>query len=106
LAGAAGVALAAVAAHRIESPALVSASTMLILHAGAAIALLAAGALVGRMFVTALMLFAVSLFAGDIALNTFTEHHLFPMAAPTGGSLLIASWIAVAGLGICALSRA
>ena len=42
LAGAAGVALAAVAAHRIESPALVSASTMLILHAGAAIALLAA----------------------------------------------------------------
>ena len=105
LAGAAGVALAAVAAHRIESPALVSASTMLVLHAGAALALTGAGATLARLVVAAIMLFAVSLFAGDIALHTFTEHHLFPMAAPTGGSLLIASWLAVSGIGICALSR-
>ncbi len=42
------------------------------------------------------MLAAVTLFSGDIALNTLAERHIFPNAAPTGGSLLIASWLAVA----------
>ena len=42
------------------------------------------------------MLAAVALFGGDIALHTLTGSHIFPMAAPTGGSLLIASWLVVA----------
>ncbi len=36
------------------------------------------------------------LFAGDIALRALAGQRLFPMAAPTGGSLLIAAWLAFA----------
>ena len=36
------------------------------------------------------------LFAGDLALRQYAGHGLFPMAAPTGGTLLIASWLALA----------
>jgi uncharacterized membrane protein YgdD (TMEM256/DUF423 family) len=100
LAGAAGVALAAVAAHKVESPALATAAMMLMLHATAAVALLALASCLSRARLwtglAAFMLAAVSLFSGDIALHMMTGAHLFPMAAPTGGSLLIASWIGVA----------
>jgi uncharacterized membrane protein YgdD (TMEM256/DUF423 family) len=100
LAGAAGVALAAVAAHKVESPALATAAMMLMLHAGAAIALLATAAHLARtgwwVKLAAFMLAAATLFSGDIALHTMSGSHIFPMAAPTGGSLLIASWLCVA----------
>ena len=106
LLGAAGVSLAAVAAHRVESPALATAATMLMIHAvaGITIATLAAAAQNPKRWsaIAVLMLAAVTLFSGDIALNTMAGFHLFPMAAPTGGSLLIASWLAVA---ICALAE-
>ncbi|MBX9683437.1 MAG: DUF423 domain-containing protein [Hyphomicrobium sp.] len=100
IAGAAGVGLAAVAAHRIESPALATAATMLMIHAVgvlglAAIAQRAASTGVW-LSIAALMLIAVSLFSGDIALNTVAGRHIFPMAAPIGGSTLIVSWVAVA----------
>ncbi len=100
LAGAAGVALAAVAAHKVDSPALATAATMLMIHAGAAVAIAAMATRVSQpsryCTVAALMLAAVALFSGDIALNTLAGRHIFPLAAPTGGSLLIASWLAVA----------
>jgi uncharacterized membrane protein YgdD (TMEM256/DUF423 family) len=100
LAGAAGVALAAVAAHKVDSPALATAAMMLMLHAVAAIALLAMARSLRLtqwwLRLAALMLAAVTLFSGDIALHTLTGSHIFPMAAPTGGSLLIASWLGVA----------
>jgi uncharacterized membrane protein YgdD (TMEM256/DUF423 family) len=106
LLGAAGVALAAVAAHRVESAALVAASTMLLVHAAAAIALTASAALSRLCFIaSATMLFAASLFAGDVAFNTLAGSHLFPMAAPTGGSLLIASWLFVAVIGVLSMRR-
>ena len=100
LAGAVGVALAAAAAHQVDSPALATAATMVMIHAGAVLAI-AAVALRSEnsrrwTSVGAVMFAAVTLFGSDIALNTFAGHHLFPMAAPTGGSLLIASWLAVA----------
>jgi len=106
LLGAAGVALAAVAAHRVESPALIAASTMLLVHAAAAISLTASLSL-SRLRTTAagLMLFAASLFGGDVALHTLAGSHLFPMAAPTGGSLLIASWLFVAVIGVVSMRR-
>ena len=37
-----------------------------------------------------------SLFAGDLTLRHYAGNGLFPMAAPTGGTLLIASWLALA----------
>jgi uncharacterized membrane protein YgdD (TMEM256/DUF423 family) len=100
LAGAAGVALAAVAAHKVDSPALATAAMMLMLHATAAVALLALASRLAQsgwwLKLAGFMLAAVSLFSGDIALHTLSGSHIFPMAAPTGGSLLIASWLSVA----------
>ena len=39
---------------------------------------------------------APALFAGDLTLRQYAGHGLFPMAAPTGGTLLIVSWLALA----------
>jgi uncharacterized membrane protein YgdD (TMEM256/DUF423 family) len=35
-------------------------------------------------------------FAGDVFARAFIGHRLFPMAAPTGGAILIAAWLALA----------
>ena len=106
VAGAAGVALAAVAAHKVESPALATAAMMLTIHAAAAVGIVALAMRTGRenlwQAAAVLMLAAASLFSGDVALHTLSGTHVFPMAAPTGGSLLIASWLIVAGLAIAA----
>jgi uncharacterized membrane protein YgdD (TMEM256/DUF423 family) len=45
------------------------------------------------------------LFAGDIALRAFAGHRLSPMAAPTGGTIMIVSWLAFAVAAIVGLSR-
>ena len=101
LMGAAGVALAAVAAHRVPTPAMASAAQMLMVHA---VAVLAIAAWAVRSMTAGgwwrgsarVMLLGVALFAGDIALKGFEVGQLFPMAAPIGGSLTIAAWLLVA----------
>lgn len=104
LVGAAGVALAAVAAHKVESPAVATAAQMLMVHAAAAvgIAALAAQGCSGGGLVPAgaLMLAAVCLFAGDVTVHALTGSHLFAYAAPTGGSLTILSWLVLAVLAL------
>jgi uncharacterized membrane protein YgdD (TMEM256/DUF423 family) len=102
LAGAAGVALAAVAAHKVESPALVTAANMLMIHAGAALALVAVTAALRSqvwLWPAGLMLAAVVLFSGTIAANTLSPFSAPVMLAPIGGSLTILSWVLVAILG-------
>jgi uncharacterized membrane protein YgdD (TMEM256/DUF423 family) len=97
--GAAGVALAAVAAHRVESPALVTAANILMIHAAAGVGIAAIAAQARSKWLAAagaLMLAAVALFAGDVTYHTLTATHIFPYAAPAGGSLAILSWIGVA----------
>jgi uncharacterized membrane protein YgdD (TMEM256/DUF423 family) len=37
-----------------------------------------------------------ALFAGDVAARAWLGHRLFPMAAPTGGMVLIAAWLLLA----------
>jgi uncharacterized membrane protein YgdD (TMEM256/DUF423 family) len=37
-----------------------------------------------------------TLFAGDVSARALIGHRLFPMAAPTGGTILIAAWLALA----------
>lgn len=100
LTGAAGVALAAIAAHKVESPAIATAAQMLMIHAAAAVAILAAGARAGfgraGELLAAVMLAAVALFSGDVTVHAITGSHIFPMAAPTGGSTLIGCWLALA----------
>lgn len=101
LMGAAGVALAAVAAHRLPTPALASAAQMLMVHA---VAVLAVSAWAVRSVHAAgwwrvaarVMLLGVALFAGDVALRAFEAGQLFAKAAPIGGSLTIVSWLLVA----------
>ena len=100
LMGAAGVALAAASAHGADASRLASASAMLLFHASAilaTIALLARGLLHGGIGLVAAFGFAIgaALFAGDLTLRQYAGHALFPMAAPTGGMVMIASWLAV-----------
>jgi uncharacterized membrane protein YgdD (TMEM256/DUF423 family) len=44
-----------------------------------------------------------ALFAGEIALRAFVGYRLFPMAAPTGGVVLILAWLALTVAAILAL---
>jgi uncharacterized membrane protein YgdD (TMEM256/DUF423 family) len=39
---------------------------------------------------------ATALFAGDLTMRQYAGHSLFPMAAPSGGTLMIASWLVLA----------
>ena len=43
--------------------------------------------------------------SGDIALRAFTGCRLFPMAAPTGGTILIVAWLVLAVAAIVASMR-
>lgn len=109
LVGATGVALAAVAAHRVADPSLATAAMFLIVHAAAAVALsaVASGAPlpVGFLASASLMIFAVALFSGDVTARVLGDGKLFPMAAPLGGSLLILAWVLAGLTGIVSALR-
>jgi len=99
--GADGVILAAASAHQPDATRLASASSMLLFHALAvlaAVALTERGLVHARLGISAAWGFviAAALFAGDLTLRQYAGHSLFPMAAPTGGTLLIVSWIVLA----------
>ena len=99
--GADGVILAALSAHQGDASRLIPASSMLLFHATAVLATVALaerrtihlplGLISAFGFVI-----AAALFAGDLTLRQFAGHSLFPMAAPTGGTLLIVSWLLLA----------
>ena len=99
--GADGIILAAASAHQADASRLASASSMLLFHASAVLGIVA---LAERAIVHARIglasafgfVIASALFAGDLTLRQYASHGLFPMAAPTGGTLLILSWLAVA----------
>lgn len=101
LMGACGVMLAAAAAHLTDGTRLGAASSMLLFHACAVlgtVALAERGLLHARIGRAAAFGFvaAAALFGGDLSLRQYAGHSLFPMAAPTGGTLLIASWLVLA----------
>lgn len=104
LAGATGVALAAVAAHRLESPSLATAATMLMIHAAAVIGIVAAALRMAQprawAIVAGVMLASVAVFSGAISYQAFMGEPIIKGAAPLGGTTLIVSWVAVALLGI------
>ncbi|MEQ1952202.1 DUF423 domain-containing protein [Mesorhizobium yinganensis] len=94
LAGAAGVALSAAAAHA-GGPNLQTAATFLLVHAPALLVTsLLAGrtARLGGFVLTA----GLVLFCGDLLARDFLGDRLFPYAAPAGGLLLIGGWLAIA----------
>jgi uncharacterized membrane protein YgdD (TMEM256/DUF423 family) len=101
LMGASGVILAAVAAHTGAEAGVESAAYLLLFHAVAVLAgvgLLENGSLWDRPLVLALAgwVLGAALFAVAVTLHAFTGQRLFPMAAPAGGTILIASWLALA----------
>ena len=99
--GADGVLLAAASAHQADATRLAAASSMLLFHATAVLAVVALaerGIIDGRIGIAAAFGFfvAAALFAGDLSLRQYAGHGLFPMAAPSGGTLLIVSWLGLA----------
>lgn len=99
--GADGVMLAAASAHLADASRLAAASSMLLFHGLAVlgtVALVERGVLEARIGISAAWGFviAAALFAADLSLRQFAGHGLFPYAAPTGGTLLIVSWLALA----------
>jgi uncharacterized membrane protein YgdD (TMEM256/DUF423 family) len=95
LCGAAGVALSAVAAHR-GGPFTATAASFLLMHAPV---FLAAGLLGGNRVLRAgclILLAGLVVFSGDLLVREFLGYRLFPFAAPTGGTLLMAGWLAIA----------
>lgn len=110
--GAAGVSLAAAAAHVDSSPLLATASQFLMIHAAVGVGLAALLKTTPRTqahwlagIVLALQT-GVTLFAGDLAARVFLSGKLFPLAAPIGGGLTIASWCALAIWSSFAILRA
>jgi uncharacterized membrane protein YgdD (TMEM256/DUF423 family) len=99
--GADGVILAAASAHQGDAARLLPASSMLLFHATAvlaAVALTERGIIHFRIGIAAAFGFVVAaaVFAGDLTVRQYAGHSLFPMAAPTGGMLLIVSWLVLA----------
>jgi uncharacterized membrane protein YgdD (TMEM256/DUF423 family) len=99
--GADGVILAAASAHQGDAARLAPASSMLLFHATAVLAVVAltergivhAGLGIASAFG---FVVAATLFAADLSLRQYAGHSLFPFAAPTGGTLMIASWLLLA----------
>ena len=99
--GAAGVVLAALSAHQADAARLGVASSFLLFHA---IVIISTALLIERglaqhavgLVAAAGFVAGAGLFSGDLALRQFAGHSLFPMAAPTGGTLLIVGWLALA----------
>jgi len=109
LMGACGVGLAAAAAHGTSATGLDSAAWLLLFHAAAILgtASLASQGQLWRPLALAAMLCFVAggaLFSGDIAMRAFAGHRLFPMAAPSGGTLLLIGWLVLAAAALAAMA--
>jgi len=111
LMGAAGVVLAAAGAHAAPHAGLASAAYLLLFHATA---VLGGSALTHQGFLWRPLALAAAigwivgtmLFAGDVSARAFIGHRLFPFAAPAGGTILIAAWLALAAAAVAgALNR-
>lgn len=95
LSGAAGVALAAAGAH-VGGDNLNTAAMFLLLHAAAAAGLARPPAPAGVLLPASVLIAGSVLFSGDLALRALAETKLFAMAAPTGGTVMIAGWLLLA----------
>jgi uncharacterized membrane protein YgdD (TMEM256/DUF423 family) len=102
LMGAAGVALAALSTHADGGDLGRTASEFLILNAAALVGVAAHIRIADWRTARALLIsgsalaLGTVLFSGDLTARAFAGARLFPMAAPSGGTLMILSWIALA----------
>lgn len=95
--GGAGVGAAALAAHGQGGSDLTIAAQFSIMHAAAICAIAMPGSRGRRGFLISASLLAlgVLLFCGDLSSRALLGSRLFPLAAPGGGLLLIAGWLAL-----------
>jgi uncharacterized membrane protein YgdD (TMEM256/DUF423 family) len=100
LIGACGVGLGAAGAHVGGGELARTASTFLLLHAAAIVALaaLAIRSAFSRtlMIAATVLAFGVAGFSADLAWLAFGGGHVLPGLAPIGGTLMILGWIVVA----------
>ncbi len=96
LAGAAGVALAARAAHG-DTLYAGQISSMLLFHAPALLATALGRSAASRILVVSSYILAAGLFlfCADLGWREIGHARLFPMAAPIGGAMMIAGWLGV-----------
>lgn len=97
LIGASGVIFSAMAAHGGDPHLYAAAATACMAQAPALLAIYIGWEKI-RTALTAAALIGLGclLFAGDLVFRTKFGHGLFPMSAPTGGTMMIAGWVAVA----------
>jgi uncharacterized membrane protein YgdD (TMEM256/DUF423 family) len=95
LAGAAGVALSAAAAHGGGHDIGIAAPFLLV-HATTLLAIGFFGR--GRVLTVggAILLAGLVIFCGDLVMRDFAGQRLFPMAAPAGGTAMILGWLVIA----------
>ncbi|WP_020177994.1 DUF423 domain-containing protein [Methylopila sp. M107] len=97
--GAVGVATAAAAAHMPGDARLGTASQFLMLHAGALLGAAAAARAFGLGRLIAIPAWGIALgvflFSGDLLVRVWLGASPVPVAAPVGGTILIASWLAL-----------
>lgn len=94
LLGAAGVALAAAASHLDDTRLIGNASLMCLVHAPSLIAISLLAVRNRLAWVSGWMLaLGTLLFAADLVVRHAFQHGLFPMAAPSGGMLMIGGWL-------------
>ena len=104
LSGLLGVGLSAAAAH-MTGGSLATAAQFLLFHAPALLALVALS-VGGALNVTLarlagfVMILGLALFCGDLSRRAFSGVPLLPMAAPTGGVLLMIGWVLVGAAGL------
>jgi uncharacterized membrane protein YgdD (TMEM256/DUF423 family) len=108
LMGAAGIMLTAAGAHGRPGAGLDSAGYLLLIHAAAVIAGIAAirsNVMLRPLGVIVLCGFVLgaALFAADVAARAYLGHRLFPFAAPSGGVILIVSWLALIAAALAVL---
>lgn len=98
LSGAAGVAVSAAGAHAYAGTNFETAGEMLIVHAAALLALSVPSRASTRVRQIAALVMVVGLllFCGTLIMGVVQGASPFPMAAPLGGLLLIASWLIAA----------
>lgn len=104
--GASGVTLAAAASHGGDGRLLGSASTMCLAHAPVLLALYLADGRIRTANLAALVLaLGTVLFCADLLSRHFAQSGLFPMAAPSGGMLMILGWLLIASGGLMRENR-
>jgi uncharacterized membrane protein YgdD (TMEM256/DUF423 family) len=107
LMGAAGIVLTAAGAHGKPGAGLDSAGYLLLVHALAVmgtVLLIRQGVVLRPLALIVVWGFVAgaALFAGDVAARAYLGGRLFPFAAPTGGLIMIASWLALAAAALAA----